>query len=78
MDKHEHSLKLSLLEKISKFSRIVSDMGSTLGGDVEDEGEAYSPSPSSTVSSSGEMGGVYTLYSGTNSEDDKESFGIYL
>lgn len=48
------------------------------GGDPEDEVEMFSPSPVSTVSSSGEVGGVYTLYSdATHSEDDKDLSGMH-
>ena len=45
--------------------------GGAFGGDGEDGGETYSPSPVSTVSSSGEVGGVYTLFSDAlHSEED--------
>ena len=56
----------------------VADGGVTFSRDKEDEGEMYSPSPVSTVSSSGEVGGVYTLYSEnihSEVEDEQELSG---
>jgi hypothetical protein len=45
--------------------------GGVACGDGEEDNEMYSPSPVSTVSSSGEVGGVYTLFSDlVHSEED--------
>lgn len=73
-EKHERLLKVSLLEKLSE--RLVAADKVAAGVDskeLEDDGETYSPSPVSTVSSSGELGGVYMLYSdGSHSEDEEQ------
>ena len=75
-DRHENSLKFSNLEKFTDGG--VSDVGGAYIGD-DDGSEMYSPSPVSTVSSSGEVGGVYTLYSDAmHSEDDKDLSGKKL
>lgn len=62
------------MERLSE--KLLSDGGgSDVGG--EEEGDLYSPSPVSTVSSSGEVGGVYTLYSDMmHSEDEKDLSGM--
>ena len=64
-------LQLSLSEKISeKLSAVAASKD-------KDEGSERSPSPCSTVSSSGEVEGVYTLYTdeGTQSSDDDSGEG---
>ena len=71
-DRFVRILQRSLSEKISeKFAAIPLDLR-------DDDGEnIYSPSPSSTVSSSGEVEGIYTLHSdeGTTSSDNDNDSG---
>ena len=61
-------------QKLSLFERLLSEKGGgpDSGGPGEEEGEGYSPSPISTVSSSGEVGGVYTLYSDMVQSDEEK------
>ena len=67
-------LKASLLEKISeKSTPAESGLTEEGGHGPEEVRERSSPSPISTISSSGEVGGVYMLYSDiSNSEDEEE------
>lgn len=58
---HEQALRLCVLEKLADV--VLPDVSRAFIGEGEDDSEMYSPSPVSTVSSSGEVGGVYTLYS---------------
>ena len=70
-DRIVRMLQLSLSEKISeKLSAVAASKD-------KDEGSERSPSPCSTVSSSGEVEGVYTLYTdeGTQSSDDDSGEG---
>lgn len=76
-------MKLSLEKVTEKLScannvGVAPDLVGASGDDGEDEGDLYSPSPVSTISSSGEAGGVYTLYSdAANSEDERDLSGMY-
>ena len=73
-------LKASLLEKLSERLAAVDKVSPApekSAGDESKEGEEdremYSPSPVSTVSSSGEQGGVYMLHSdGTHSDEGEQ------
>ncbi len=78
-DKHS-LLKTSLLEKLSERladKLTASDKGLTSedNKELEEDKETYSPSPVSTVSSSGEQGGVYMLYSDATHSEDEEQEG---
>ena len=76
MDRPDHGVKFS--------DASVSDVGggeaagSGAAGEGDDGSEIYSPSSVSTVSSSGEVGGVYTLYSDmVHSEEEQELSGKF-
>ena len=72
-------LKATLLEKISGKLPFAERSVGEEGVEGEEDGEHYSPSPVSTVSSSGEVGGVYMLYSdATHSEDEEEASGTTI
>lgn len=76
-DHTPHPLKAALDKFTADAASCSSDVGTGDGGD--DDSEAYSPSPVSTVSSSGEVGGVYTLYSDViHSDDDQDLSGWWL
>lgn len=68
-----------MLEKISEKLLSAGKGAREEGGEGEEDRERYSPSPVSTVSSSGEVGGVYMLYSdATHSEEDDEASGTFV
>ena len=74
-------LQMSLSEKISEKLAAMSGGGGDEGKKGE-EGNERSPSPTSTVSSSGEVEGAYSLYTddddGSQSGDDGESHVIVM
>ena len=74
-------LQMSLSEKISEKLAAMSGGGGDEGKKGE-EGNERSPSPASTVSSSGEVEGAYSLYTddddGSQSGDDGEGHVIVM
>ena len=69
-DRIARMLQISLSEKISE------KLAAVLGGGGEgEEGSERSPSPCSTVSSSGEVEGVYTLYTDEASQSSDDESG---
>lgn len=71
-EKQERLAKLLQLSLSEKISEKIAAVGAEGEGERE-EGSDRSPSPSSTVSSSGEVEGVYTLYTDEGSQSSDES-----
>ena len=77
-------LQISLSEKISEKVVAMQESGggggggggkTAAGGSGGEEGGEYSPSPVSTISSSGDAEGVYTLYTDEESGSSSEGGG---
>ena len=71
-------LQISLSEKISEKVVAMQESGggkTAAGASGGEEGGEYSPSPVSTISSSGDAEGVYTLYTDEESGSSSEGGG---